>query len=354
VTAIKDYTPSTSVDVGAFKKDFGPFLQALSYSPSNDFLQLAQNISDKYPDYFLSYLALAMAYQALNQTDAAQANLKSARDESNGDYASLLPSDLEFQNQIPEQALYYVAPDIWLVPHFFTVEANQTFSLFECGYLVRLDNGSLVFINPVPVTQQVSAAIQQTCGSVPDFLVVQTKHRYAFLPEIQQTFPNAKTYGVQAQKDYNQTANLNFTGFLSDSQPLFPDEFAQFTFQGHEYDESAFVHFKNNTVFFTDMLTDSVTNSADFAGTVPGTLTNQTSFFMRLYYWTYGVYNQLAVPDYQEDWGLITNASLFSQSIQDMEQDIVFDQIYLCQGGLVTQDARAKFVSSFSPYLTSV
>jgi len=94
-------------------------------------------------------------------------------------------------------------------------------------------------------------------------------------------------------------------------------------------------------------------SAIDFPGTVPGTLTNQTSFFMRLYYWTYGAYNQLGVPDYQEDWGLITNATLFSQSILYIEENLNFNQIYLCQGGLITQDGKSKFIASFAPYSTT-
>jgi len=71
---------------------------------------------------------------------------------------------------------------------------------------------------------------------------------------------------------------------------------------------------------------------------------------MRLYYWTYGAYDALAVPNYQEKWGLITNATLFSDSVRRLESNDIA-KVFLDNGGIVVQNAKSLLVSAFEPYV---
>jgi len=121
-----------------------------------------------------------------------------------------------------------------------------------------------------------------TTTTTPDFLIEQTKEHYQFLPQAQALFPSSSSYGVQAQKNYPPTAGFNWTGFLNDSQLLFPGELAQITLQGQDGDECALVHLSSKTVFLADLLMYSLVSNVPDGNFVPGTSNNQTSFFYAL------------------------------------------------------------------------
>eukprot|EP00456_Euglypha_rotunda_P041890 TRINITY_DN3258_c0_g1_i22.p1 TRINITY_DN3258_c0_g1~~TRINITY_DN3258_c0_g1_i22.p1 ORF type:complete len:338 (-),score=56.77 TRINITY_DN3258_c0_g1_i22:23-940(-) len=230
ITALHDAKdPPPDMDTNAFKRDFAVFLETLSYQPNNStFLQNATYLNTTYPNYFLSYLSLAMSYQALNQTTDAQYWLQQATDAGSDDtYKLLLPTEQEWADQSPSQTLIQLGNDTWVVPYFYPFATWQPFSVFECGYLIRLKNNSLVFLNPVPLLPQVQEQIRSIRADGPDFLIEQSKTRYMFLTEVSGIYPNASIFGVEAQKDYGPTMNINFTGFLSDDTPLFPNDFNQ-------------------------------------------------------------------------------------------------------------------------------
>jgi len=345
VTAVRGKT-SSSTDLDAFKRDFGPFLQALSFIPNASYLDMSLALVDNYPDFFLSYLAVAMAYRTQNMIDNATSYLEQARDKGDSDpFSALLPTQSEWDDQYPPQTLIQLNDHIWTVPYFYTVDPTQHFSVSETGYLILLSNGSTVYLNPVPLNSDVQAALPQN----PSFLVEQTKQHYRFLNQTQALFPMAVSYGVEAQKDYPATAGLKWTGFLDDNQPLFED-FTQLTLQGQDDDECALFHIPSKTVFLADLLMYSLVSNSTGGNFVPGTWNNQTSFFMRLYYWTYGAYDTLAVPDYQQPWGLITNASVFSDSVRKLEDNDI-RQIFLANGGIIVESAKSSLVNAFQPYL---
>jgi len=169
---------------------------------------------------------------------------------------------------------------------------------------------------------------------------------------VQSYFPEVLSYGVQAQQDYQPTAGLSWTGFLNDAQPIFPGDFSQITLQGQVSDECALFHIPTKTVFLADLLMYSLVSNSTVGGNfVPGAWNNQTSFFMRLYYWTYGAYDSLAVPNYQNTWGLITNATAFSESVRKIETNDDIQQIFLANGGIVVQSAKSSLEDAFAPYV---
>jgi hypothetical protein len=357
VRAVKDYTPSSSVDLDAFKQDFGPFLQSLSFEPSDDYYNLSQGLSDKYPDFFLADLARAMSSQAMGQSDDAQTWLQKAIDDGDGDdYFSLLPTQQEFQDNNPSQSLIQINDKIWTVSHYYTNKnnANQPFSLYEVGYIVLLNNGSVLFLNPLPLESGVLAQLRTVTNNTdPNFLVEPTKQHYQFLPDSQRQFPAAKSYGVQAQKDWNETSMLDWTGFLDDANPLFPGEFTQITFQGQTNDECAFYHVASKTIILSDLLMDSVVSNQGENNYVPGTTNQTTSFFNRLYYWTYGAYNSLAVPNFQNSMNLITNQTSFSDSIKSVTNLDIANILFINGGVVGGSDAKNSLQTAFSPYVLS-
>jgi len=264
--------------LGAFQQELGSFLLAISYQQEANFTQLALNLLNNFPNFYLSYLAVAMAYQGSNLTSLASNYLQQANDSSNDqDFASLLPSTQEWLDQYPPQTLVNITADTWAVPYYYKNNADQPFSLFQVGYLTRLTNGSIVYFNPVPLSNDVLAQVKGQ-GLSPSWLIEITLQHYQFLSQVQAQFPEAQAWGVQAQQTYPPTSNLQWTGFLNDATPLFPSDFKQVTLNGQTNDECAFYNINSSTVFLGDFVFDSVISLSPTNYT-PGTSNNQTSFF---------------------------------------------------------------------------
>jgi len=82
----------------------------------------------------------------------------------------------------------------------------------------------------------------------------------------------------------------------------------------------------------------------------PGTPNNQTSFFNRLYYWTYGVYQNISVPNYQNSWKLINNSTALSSSLLYL-QSLNPQQLLLINGGRIPANAGISLQAAFAPYI---
>jgi hypothetical protein len=106
-------------------------------------------------------------------------------------------------------------------------------------------------------------------------------------------------------------------------------------------------------VLLADILMDSVVSNVDNGNYIPGTSNNQTTFFNRLYYWTYGSYNSLNVPNYQNSFNLISDPTAFSNSIQKITS-LDISQLLLINGGLLTNDVGTSLQNAFASYITTL
>jgi len=146
---------------------------------------------------------------------------------------------------------------------------------------------------------------------------------------------------------------MDWSGFLDDANPLFPGEFTQITLKGQDNDECAFYHVASKIIILSDLLMDSVVSNMGTDNFVPGTTNQTTSFFNRLYYWTYGAYNSLAVPNFQDSMQLISDPTSFSDSIKSVT-NLDISKILVINGGVAAgSGAKSSLQTAFSPYVLS-
>jgi len=333
-----------AVNVDEFRDEFGPFLMAISYNYSDAYMTMAEGLVTGYGDYFVASLSMAISCQMQLNYTGAQYWLNKAHDDGvNDQYSYLLPSDPMWDNDLPEQQLYTAVEDqIWAIPYYYNLSTAQVYPNFATGYIVKLNATTIFFLNPVEIEDSVLAQIQSTIGNI-THLIEQSLYHYMWLPWAISTWPNAEVWGVPAQATYGPIMALNipWTGFLNDSNPLFPGDVIQMTFQGEANDECGLFHIKTGSGFYSDLLYLSDFDKYTFGG-----IDNQTPFFSRLWFWTYGVYNQLGVPNNLN----ITNPQAFAQSITNMENEWDFSAIYFTNGGRITDSAGSDFSGAFDDY----
>lgn len=241
----------------------------------------------RHPNFFLTHLVVAFCKRSAGQIDEANAALAQARSLLSAGHplAYLMPTADEWACIAPEGTLTEVVPgSIWRCPGYYFYPQSP-FHQFMHATIIRRRDGSLMFLNPVSLSQASIAAVRRL-GEV-THIVAPVKFHNRFIAEAQQVFPAAKTFGVPGHRVNPPSARLHFDGFLDDNRPLWGDELQQAHIAGHQFEETAFFHPASRTVILHDLLL------ANYAA-VPG-----ATFWLRLYAFVWGVHDEVALASYQ-------------------------------------------------------
>ena len=247
------------------------------------------------------YTAYALSARDPCTADAALSRAKAmvAPDHS---LAYLLPSDSEWNCEVPEQQLVEVIPDrVWRIEGYFPM-AGTPFLISSLGTIVRLQNGELVFVNPVAINDSIAARVSEI-GAV-RFIVSQGKVHSRYIESAKIRFPAAKNLGTPGHLTHPSSASIRFDGLIGTGETLLPDEFAQFPIEGNALEEVVLLHHPTGLLIFQDLIGHN-------------RLTGQgRSFCGRLYGFAFGLDNRIGFLGYQPM--MWTNLKQFQSALQSI------------------------------------
>lgn len=154
----------------------------------------------------------------------------------------------------PLETLKPFADDIWTVdgPEISMNAVGLSIPFPTRMTVVRLPGGDLWIHSPIALTEQLAAAIDQL-GPVRHLIAPNTLH-YWYLPEWQERFPDARSYGAP---DLTRRAKrpLRLDETLGDVPPrAWKETFQQCVTRGPALSEVDFLHRPSRTLILTDLV----------------------------------------------------------------------------------------------------
>jgi hypothetical protein len=204
---------------------------------------------------------------------------------------------------------------------------GKVFGSRGVGRFIRMRSGELVYVNPVPLTDEMGERIR-ALGDV-THIVLPAKYHSDHAIRAKHLFPKARLFGVPAQRDYPNLAHLPFDGFLMDDAPLFPGELDQVTMQGVDVGDVWFVDRASRTLLVTDAL---------FVTRLAGAEEFETPFGL-FYNWAWGVHDRVGIPSYQP--AMWSDIALYQASLR-RALALDFDHLGSCHGSFRGIEGGAK------------
>ena len=243
-----------------------------------------RTLLDHYPLQPVAHLLAAFAHRERDRAAADRA-LERARAVCTEDHAHayLLPTAAEWSGHKPPLQLETLVADrVWRVCSYDSVTGSGLASV-NSATLVRVADGSLVIINPVPLDDRIRGEIAGL-GEV-SAIVVQGKAHSRAVEPTRLLFPGAKTFGTRGHGQHPPSAHLVFDHLLDDSSPC-PKELTTIVVHGSTLDEVLLLHEPTRLLITQDLFQ-----------------ANQRSphqpFSGRLYTFGFGIRDQVGMLAYQ-------------------------------------------------------
>ncbi len=250
--------------------------------------KLLPRIDQRIGRHFMGQLTLAMAHRVLGNVDQAHDAWAAAREHAapGHPWSSVVPDHMRWTASIPPAQL--VEEEAGRVYRIVgeTRHPGAAFGTLGVGRFIRLASGAMLFLNPVPVPEDVAAQVRDL-GEV-RYIIAPAKYHSEHVMVAKRAFPNAQAWGVPAHRGYVGVANVAFDALLDDNQPLFPDEFDQITLHGNDVGDVWLLDRASSTLITTDALFYSELSASDYS-----------TAFSTFYAWAWGVWGRNGVPSYQ-------------------------------------------------------
>jgi hypothetical protein len=249
--------------------------------------KLLPRIEKQVGSHFLGQLTLAVAERALQDEAAADAAWQRA--------VELTPPDHPWACVVPKAALWRGVPNSPVLVEEEhgrvyrlvgeTKAPGAVFGTLGVGRFIRVACGALVFVNPVPIPDQIRPQVQ-ALGDV-QHIIAPAKYHSEHVLAAKRLFPHAKAWGVPAHRGFARVADIPFDGYLDDDAPLLPGEIDQITLHGNDVGDVWLLDRKSSTLITTDALFYAAAND------------EYVTAFGSYYAWAWGVCGRNGVPSYQ-------------------------------------------------------
>lgn len=251
--------------------------------------KLLPRIDQRIGRHFMGQLTLAIAHRVLGNLEQAHSAWTSARElaTSGHPWSRVVPDHARWTACTPPPQLVEEEPGRVYRLVGETRHPGAVFGTLGVGRFIRLSSGALVFLNPVPVPEHITAQVRDL-GQV-QHIIAPAKYHSEHVMAARRSFPNAQAWGVPAHRGYAKLSNVKFDGLLDDDKPLFPDEFDQITLHGNDVGDVWLLDRASSTLITTDAL---------FYSQAPATSDYSTAF-STFYAWSWGVCGRNGVPSYQ-------------------------------------------------------
>ncbi|HEX6272005.1 MAG TPA: hypothetical protein VFZ53_03160 [Polyangiaceae bacterium] len=258
---------------------------------SRDLPPVIQILERRAGECFMGQLSRAFGFRLLGREDDADRAFRRATElVPDGDpWSHLVPDTAEWRAPTRPAALVEEEPG-----HVYRI-AGETraegavFGTLGVGRFLRMQSGELVYVNPVPLADEVVAEVRRL-GSVAH-VIAPAKYHFAHVTGAARAFPGARVWGVPAHRGFARVARIPFDGYLDDAAPLYPGELEQLTIDGNDIGDVWLLYRRTRTLMTTDALF--------FAGPVAADAADFDSPFRRFYAWAWGVADRTGVPSYQ-------------------------------------------------------
>ncbi len=205
---------------------------------------LTSRIEQECGAHFMGQMARAYTFLALEQPVEADAALRRAHE--------LVIAGHPWATLIPHA---FVAEPTPVEPKLVEEESGRVYAVMGdniAGYLIRLSDGSFVFINPVQLSESLTSEIRRL-GAIAH-IIAPSKYHSDYVMEARRAFPDAKAWGVPGHRGYARVAHVAFDGYLDDAAPLFPGDIDQVTLRGNDIGDVWLVDRASGTLVTTDAL----------------------------------------------------------------------------------------------------
>jgi len=258
---------------------------------SHDLPPVLRDLERRAGDCFMGQLSRAFGFRLLGREDDADRAFRRATElVPDGDpWSQLVPDATAWRAPARPAALVEEEPG-----HVYRVTGETradgaVFGVLGVGRFLRMQSGDLVYVNPVPLADDVVAEVRKL-GSVAH-VIAPAKYHFAHVTEAARAFPGARVWGVPAHRSFARVAGIPFDGYLDDTAPLYPGELEQLTLDGNDVGDVWLLYRRTRTLMTTDALF--------FAGPVAADAADFDSPFRRFYAWAWGVADRAGVPSYQ-------------------------------------------------------
>jgi hypothetical protein len=250
-----------------------------------------QSLERRAGECFMGQLSRAFGFRLLGREDDADRAFRRATElvPDADPWSHLVPDTAEWRAPIRPAALVEEEPG-----HVYRIIGETradgaVFGTLGVGRFLRMQSGELVYVNPVPLADEVVAEVR-TLGRVAH-VIAPAKYHFEHVMVAARAFPGARIWGVPAHRGFARVARIPFDGYLDDTAPLYPGELEQLTLDGNDIGDVWLLYRRTRTLLTTDALF--------FSAPVANEAADFDSPFRRFYAWAWGVATRDGIPSYQ-------------------------------------------------------